>query len=65
MYPFSLSARSIAATTIDTSGWSRWIRSIPSGAAISAINRTDVDGTDDREASWAKAVAAYNDLGLG
>ncbi|MFP5415634.1 MAG: extracellular solute-binding protein [Actinomycetes bacterium] len=29
-----------------------------------AINRTDVDGTDDREASWAKAVAAYNELGL-
>jgi hypothetical protein len=37
-----LSARSIAATTIEMSGWSRWIRSIPSGAAISAIRRTDV-----------------------
>ena len=30
------------ATTIETSGWSRWMRSIPSGAAISAISRTDV-----------------------
>ena len=29
------------ATTIDTSGWSRWIRAIPSGAAISAIRRTE------------------------
>ena len=29
-----------------------------------AINRADVDKTDDPEASWAKAVAAYGDLGL-
>ena len=29
---------SIDATTMDTSGWSRWIRAIPSGAAISAIS---------------------------
>ena len=29
-----------------------------------AINRVDVDGTDDREASWQKAVAAYGDLPL-
>ena len=29
-----------------------------------AINRADVDKTDDPEASWAKAVAAYADLGL-
>ena len=29
-----------------------------------AINRADVDKTDDRQASWDKAVAAYKDLGL-
>ena len=32
----------IDATTTETSGWSRWMRTIPSGAAISAISRTEV-----------------------
>ncbi len=29
-----------------------------------AINRADVDQTDDPESSWAKAVAAFDELGL-
>src|SRR5205823_12178972 len=42
MKPCSFRPRSIAATTICTSGWSRVMRSIPSGAAMIAISRTDV-----------------------
>lgn len=30
-----------------------------------AINRVDVDGTDDADSSWAKAETAFSDLGLG
>ena len=42
MKPRSLSPRSIAATTMLTSGWASWTRSMPSGAAMIAISRMDV-----------------------
>src|SRR5439155_11436847 len=42
MKPCSFRPRSIAATTTCTSGWSRVIRSIPSGAATIAISRTEL-----------------------